>query len=58
MEDELTKETKEKILDVVVRASKHGCSGFSQSEVIILFHWVRHRNDPIYSFIPKKYRKF
>lgn len=58
MEDELNKELQEKILDIVVRATKQGCSGLSQSEVIILFHWVRHRNDPIYSFIPKKYRKF
>lgn len=58
MEDKLNKETKEKILDIVVRATEQGCSDLSKSETIILFHWVRHRNDPIYSFIPKKYRKF
>jgi hypothetical protein len=58
MEEELSKEVKEKILDIVIRATERGCSGFSQSEAIILFHWVRHRNDPIYSFVPEKYRKF
>lgn len=40
----------------IIKASLKGES-LTVSEVTILFHWARHKDDPMYSFVPKKYRK-
>jgi hypothetical protein len=48
------KDTKERIIKII----KNSLSGISlnNSEAIMLFHWVRHKDDPVYRFVPKKYR--
>jgi hypothetical protein len=39
----------------IIKASLNG-EHLSKADVIKLFHWVRHQDDPAYGFVPKKYR--
>lgn len=52
---QLTQEFKDNLIRII-KASLKGES-LNIHEVTILFHWARHKDDPVYSFVPKKYRK-
>jgi len=52
---EYSNEYKERLL-TILEAEANGNS-ISDADAIILFHWVRHKNDPEYSFVPDKYRR-
>ena len=56
--EELDKETKKRLLNIIRQAAEYHYDNFSQGDVVMLFHWVRYKDDPIYSFVPEKYRKF
>lgn len=58
MEEQLSPELQKRILKIIKTANGKNPSSLSKSDVIILFHWVRHRNDPLFDFVPKKYRMF
>ena len=40
----------------IIEGSMHGTS-LSNAEAAILFHWVRHQDEPRYDFVPKEYRR-
>ena len=44
--------------DRVIRIIEDSLSGkqLIDSDVLILFHWVRNQDDPAYDFVPLKYR--
>lgn len=46
---------KARLIDVIKRSMKGEIN--SNSDAAILFHWLRHKNDPAYDFVPKEYRK-
>ena len=48
------KEFKQNLIRII-KASLNNES-LTESDITILFHWVRHQNDPMYRFVPKKYR--
>ncbi len=49
-EDDFKKE-----LISIIKQSLKGTK-LTEREVTILFNWVRHQNDPAFSFVPIKYR--
>lgn len=55
-EVEFSKQLKHRILKIVKRSYKGEGHLLSESDMIILFHWIRHMDEPIYDFVPKKYR--
>ena len=50
-------ELRKRILTIIKRSYKGETHLLEENDQIILFHWVRHMNDPMYEFVPKKYRK-
>lgn len=56
LEVEFSRELKHRILNVIKRAYKGEGHLLDEGDVIILFHWVRNQNSPVYDFVPKKYR--
>lgn len=50
-----TREFRKMILDVLNKASSE--RELSDQEVIVLFHFVKHQNEPMYSFVPKRYKR-
>ena len=59
MEEVLTEEFNQDLKDRILRIIKtslKGSGGLTESDIVILFHWVRHQNDPVYDFVPKRYR--
>ena len=55
-EPEFDRTLKERVLNIVKRSWNGETHLLDESDTIILFHWVRHMNDPMYEFVPKKYR--
>jgi len=57
-ENELDQEIKEEYLDLIKKCSS-ATSGIALSnrEMAMLYHWIRHVNDPMYSFVPEEYKK-
>ena len=47
---------RQRLLRVIKDSLNGNTMNLTNSDVIILFHWVRNQNDPMYSFVPKKYR--
>lgn len=45
---------KERLLNVIERSMRG--ESISHSDAVILFHWVRHKNEPMYDFVPEEYR--
>lgn len=45
----------DRILDII-RRSENNTGDFTSVEVAMLFHWVKHQNDAMYSFVPKRYK--
>lgn len=58
MDEQLSPELQKQILRIIKTANSKNVSSLTKSEVIILFHWVRYRNEPRFNFVPKKYRMF
>ena len=57
LEIELDRALKKRILRIVKMSAAGKGHLLDDSDQIILFHWVRNMNDPVYDFVPKKYRK-
>lgn len=57
LEIEISKELKRRILRIVKMSATGKGHLLEESDQIILFHWVRNMHDPVYDFVPKKYRK-
>ena len=53
--EEFNQDLKDRILRII-KTSLKGSEGLTESDIVILFHWVRHQNDPAYDFVPKRYR--
>lgn len=51
-----TREFRKMILDVLNKASRE--RELTDQEVVVLFHFVKHQNEPMYRFVPKRYRRF
>ena len=51
---EFDEEFKKMLLDIIKRSLKG--EPLLDHEPPILFNWVRHQNDPAFSFVPMKYR--
>lgn len=50
----VTKEFEQNLIRII-KASLNG-DYLSGADTTLLFHWVRHQDDPMYSFVPKKYK--
>lgn len=57
LEIELDRALKKRILRIVKMSATGKGHLLEDSDQIILFHWARNMNDPVYDFVPKKYRK-
>ena len=45
---------KKELINIIKQSLKG--TKLTEREVTILFNWVRHQNDPAFSFVPIKYR--
>ena len=54
--EDITDDFKERLIKIIEK-SLHGIID-SDGDAAILFHWVRHKDDPVYSFVPEEYRRF
>ena len=45
---------KKELINIIKQSLKG--TKLTEREVTILFNWVRHQNDPAFSFVPLKYR--
>lgn len=54
LDEELSEDSKERLLDILYKANNN--IPLTQSETVMLFHWVRHQDDPAYDFVPQEYR--
>lgn len=48
------KDYKKRLLRII-KDSLNGIK-LTNGDIFILFHWVRHQDDPAYNFVPKKFR--
>ena len=46
---------KKELIDIIELANTHSAM-LTDAQVVILFHWVRHINDPEYEWVPDKYK--
>ena len=46
---------KKELIDIIELANTHS-TALTDIQVAILFHWVRHINDPEYEWVPDKYK--
>lgn len=46
---------KKELIDIIELANAHSAA-LTNVQVAILFHWVRHINDPEYEWVPDKYK--
>ena len=49
-----TEEFRKNLISIIKRSLKN--EKLKDYEVVMLFHWVRNQDNPIYSFVPKRYR--
>jgi hypothetical protein len=56
LEIEISRELKRRILQVIKKSYYGQGHLLDEGDAIILFHWVRFQDDPVYDFVPKKYR--
>ena len=47
--------SKKELIDIIELANSP-CVALTDAQVAILFHWVRHVNDPEYEWVPDKYK--
>ena len=57
MEEILTEELKQEILKIVKKASGNGTM-LTEREVVLLFYWKHHENEPEFAFVPEEYRGY
>ena len=57
-EEVMTMEFEDDFKKELINIIKQSLKGtkLTEREVTILFNWVRHQNDPAFSFVPIKYR--
>lgn len=57
-EEVMTMEFEDDFKKELINIIKQSLKGtkLTEREVTILFNWVRHQNDPAFSFVPLKYR--
>ena len=53
-EIELTKGFRKQLISIIKKSLKS--QKLSDREIIMLFHWVRNQDNPIYNFVPKRFR--
>ena len=46
---------KKELIDIIELANTHSAA-LTDVQAAILFHWVRHINDPEYEWVPDKYK--
>ena len=58
VEEVITMEFEDDFKKELINIIKQSLKGtkLTEREVTILFNWVRHQNDPAFSFVPLKYR--
>ena len=56
LEIEFSGHLKHRILNIIKRSWNGETHLLEESDTIMLFHWVRHMDEPMYDFVPKKYR--
>ena len=58
VEEVMTMEFEDDFKKELINIIKQSLKGtkLTEREVTILFNWVRHQNDPAFSFVPLKYR--
>ena len=49
-------ELKRKLIEIIEISNRGDGHLLTMSEAVILFHWVRHQNEPQFDFVPAKYR--
>ena len=47
--------SKKELIDIIELSNSHSVA-LNDTQVAILFHWVRHINDPEYEWVPDKYK--
>lgn len=52
----LSRDLKKRIIQIIKRSYNGQGHLLTEGDAIILFHWVRHQDDPLYSFVPKRFR--
>ena len=45
---------KERLIKIIEKSMSGSID--SNADAALLFHWMRHQDDPAYSFVPEKYR--
>ena len=56
LEIEIGRDLKKRILQIIKKSYNGQGHLLDESDTVILFHWVRHMDDPLYSFVPKRFR--
>lgn len=51
-----TREFRKMILGVLNKVSSE--RELTDQEIIVLFHFVKHQNEPMYRFVPKRYKRY
>ena len=46
---------KKELINIIELANTNSAA-LTNAQVVILFHWVRHINDPEYEWVPDKYK--
>ena len=55
---ELDKDLQKEYLELIKKcASASNGIELSNREMAMLYHWIRHVNEPMYDFVPEVYRK-
>lgn len=56
LEIEISRELKRRILQIIKKSYYGQGHLLDEGDAIILFHWARFQDDPVYDFVPLKYR--
>ena len=56
LEVEFSRELKQRILTVIRKSYKGEGHLLDDGDAVLLFHWVRNQDSPLYDFVPEKYR--
>lgn len=54
--EEFDDDFKERLLKIIEKSMQGSID--NNCDAAILFHWVRHQDDPAYAFVPEKYRGY
>ena len=53
--EQLDESTKKRLLYILECSYKHDTSLLNESDVSLLFYWQRHKDNPEFKFVPRKY---